>query len=511
MSFIQEVAKKWLSDIRWFSHIVVRRPLYNYQLEPARAIIDSVVHKRGLEFAVLFPRQSGKNETQSQLEGYLLNLFQRVGGGIVKGQPTRSPQGVNAMMRLERVLQNDWDKGRWKKREGYIFQLGQALAFFLTADPQASVVGATASLLLECDEAQDVLESVWGAKFEPMAASTNATSVLWGTAWTSSTLLAKTIKRLRVLEAVDGVKRVFVVTPAQVTAENPAYGEFVKRQLGKYGREHPFVKTQLFNEEIDSQGGMFPVARRALMRGTHPRERIPSGKIYAFLFDVAGEDEGAVATVTDAADVEKLQNPARDSDFLTIVEVDLSTLSDELIHAPTYRVVERKIWTGTKHTILYGAFRALALLWQPRFIVVDATGVGKGLATFLDQAFAGRVVQFVFNGATKSQLGWDFLTVIETGRFKDWAVPEVERDVEAEIFVKQLEFVKYEAGLNQTLKWGVPSATRDPQTGELVHDDGVLSAALVAMLDVQDWSQYGAPQVVLAQPIDESKRQRGKY
>ena len=72
---------------------MVRRPLHNYQLEPARAIVDSVLHKRGLEFAVMFPRQSGKNETQAQVEAYLLNLFQRVKGAqIVKAQPTFQPQ-----------------------------------------------------------------------------------------------------------------------------------------------------------------------------------------------------------------------------------------------------------------------------------------------------------------------------------------------------------------------------------------------------------------------------------
>ena len=42
-----------LADIRAFSHLALRRPLYGYQLAPARAIVDSVVHKRGLEFAVL--------------------------------------------------------------------------------------------------------------------------------------------------------------------------------------------------------------------------------------------------------------------------------------------------------------------------------------------------------------------------------------------------------------------------------------------------------------------------
>jgi hypothetical protein len=37
------------------------------------------------------------------------------------------------------------------------------------------------------------------------------------------------------------------------------------------------------------------------------------------------------------------------------------------------------------------------------------------------------------------------------------------------------------------MRWGVPDGTRDPQTGELVHDDLVLSAALCSVLDQQVW------------------------
>ena len=51
-----------------------------------------------------------------------------------------------------------------------------------------------------------------------------------------------------------------------------------------------------------------------------------AGRLYAFLIDVAGEDEGAADII---ADLEKnmLRNPARNSTALTIVEVDRSTLA----------------------------------------------------------------------------------------------------------------------------------------------------------------------------------------
>jgi len=466
---------------------VVRRPLRGYQLEVARAIVDSVLHKRGLEFAVMFPRQSGKNETQAQVEAYLLNLFQRVRGAqIVKASPTWKPQSINAMDRLKMVLANDWNRGRWESRHGYEVVMGEAKISFFSASPGANVVGATASVWLECDEAQDVLEAEWGKKFEPMAANTNATVTYWGTAWTSRTMLAKTVARLRALEAADGIRRVFVVTPDEVAKENPSYAEFAKRQIAKWGRQHPFVRTQLYNEEIDAQGGMFPAARRALMQGEHGRMNAPlPAKSYALCIDVAGEDESGGDVL------ELLANPRRDATALTVVEVDTSTVGDELIRAPSYRVVNRRRWVGVKHSSLYAEIRAIAQHWGARYVVVDATGVGAGLASFLDKALPGRVIQFEFNSATKSELGWAFLAACDTGRFKDYRAQM--GDAESANFWREVEHCLYEVapGPGRRAKWGVPDGTRD-EGGELVHDDLIVSAALCAALDAVEWDRLPA-------------------
>ena len=534
LSTLEMVLKRWLADIDWFSRLVVRRPLHAYQLAPARAIVDSVLHRKGLEFAVMFPRQSGKNETQSQVEAYLLNLFQRVpGAAIVKAQPTFKPQAINAIGRLERSLRNDWNKGRWRQAHGYKIRLGEAEVVFLSAEPAANVAGATASLLLECDEAQDVLEAEWEKKFVPMAASANATVVYWGTAWTSRTLLAKVIRHLRELEARDGIRRVFIVTPDQVAAENEKYGEFVARQVARKGRQHPLIKTQFFNEELDAEGSMFPPARRALMQGRHRRQDAPTaGAIYCLLLDVAGEDEGAMGDPL-RADLAALENPKRDATVLTIVAVDLATLSDPVLRAPTYRAVSRRLWVGVKHSTLYGILRQTTQTWRARYVVADATGVGAGLVSFLSSALgaadpergAGGVLPFVFTGASKSKLGWDFLGICEAGRWQEWA-PEVRSETSdgaspttdlrqrasdpQSTFWNELAFCQYEVmpGPAHLLRWGVPDGTRDPATAELVHDDAVLSAALVAVLDELTWSVDTGPGTVLhvADPLESMEK-----
>src|SRR3990167_6327835 len=106
-----EVIKKWLSNISCFSLLVTPQPLREYQLPAARAILQSVIFKRGLTFAVIFPRQSGNNEVQAQVEAYLLNLYQlRPGAQIVKASPTFKPQTQNSIRRVEGALDNQWNR-----------------------------------------------------------------------------------------------------------------------------------------------------------------------------------------------------------------------------------------------------------------------------------------------------------------------------------------------------------------------------------------------------------------
>ena len=106
-----------------------------------------------------------------------------------------------------------------------------------------------------------------------------------------------------------------------------------------------------------------------------------------------------------------------DATTLSIVSVDLSTLGT--LQAPTYRVVERQQWTGLNHLSLFGQIKALGERWRPRHIVIDATGVGEGLWAMLDKAFPTRVLPVKFSAEKKSEIGYRFLSIVETGRFRD--------------------------------------------------------------------------------------------
>src|SRR5579862_3674318 len=143
-----------LSDIGLFSRHVIGRPLRPYQLEPARAILHSILHHQGLTFTVMMSRQAGKNELSAQLEAFLLLRFQRTQATIVKAAPSFRPQIAESIRRLERCLDNPLSRGLWTRHLGNI-QLRNARVLFFSGAPESHVVGATASLLLEIDEAQD--------------------------------------------------------------------------------------------------------------------------------------------------------------------------------------------------------------------------------------------------------------------------------------------------------------------------------------------------------------------
>lgn len=477
----------WLADVSLFSRLVTDMPLRSYQLEPARAILRSVLNGQGLTFAVMMSRQAGKNELSGQLEAYLLNLYQRRGGQIVKASPTFKPQTINSILRLMDRLDNRWNKGKYRRREGYLVELGRARCLFFSADPQSNVIGATADVLLECDEAQDVEPDKWDKDFRPMGASTNVTTVLWGTAWTSTTLLAQAIEHLRRLEVRDGIRRVFLYDAEQVGQEVPAYAAYVASEVARLGRDHPLIKTQYYLEEIDAQGGMFPPIRRALMRGDHQRRHEPvPGKRHALLIDVAGEDEAE----GDALTRMMLRNARRDATALTVVEVET-----EYGQLPHYRTVDRRLWLGIKHAALYSQILALAHDWHAMFVVVDATGVGAGLASFLQNALGERLIPLQFSPKVKSDLGWDFLSIVETGRYHDYT-DDGEPDTRQ--FWYEVEHCQYEIrqGPQQAMKWGV---WESPGYDGLIargHDDLLISAALTAVLDKQEWPGTGESAVV---------------
>lgn len=455
-------------DVGAFSRVLLPRwQLRPYQLDVAHAIADSVIHQRGEQFAVVFSRQSGKDETFAQVIAWLLLRHQRSGGSVVFVCPTHSPQAMRSRERLIQRLKTTLTLSAHGSEHDVV--LGSAKATYYGADQSAR--GDTADLLLVANEAQDIDPARWDAVFDPMAASTNATTVFVGTVWDQQGLLDRQMKHVAALQEQDGHQRLWLQDWEQVARVLPAYGQRVRRRIAQFGIDHPYIKTEYRLITLDSEGGLFPPARLAQLQGDHERRRRRAeGAEYALLIDVAGEEE------TDPGPEAFDTGAKRDATALTVLQVARGDGQQ-----PRYQVVDRLAWTGRKHSTLHPQLVDLAVhVWQARWLVVDATGVGAGLASFLADSLRRsriHVEPFVFTGKSKSDLGYNFLSLIDSGRFKEYA-PDVD-PITSEAW-RQYQRCTYELlpGPSKLMRWSVPQAQG--------HDDLLVSAALAAHLDTLD-------------------------
>ena len=136
-------------------------------------------------------------------------------------------------------------------------RLGRARQLFLSAEPSSNVVGHTADLLLEVDEAQDVDIDKFDKELRPMAASTGATTVFYGTAWDDANLLERAKQTHLEAERRDGVRRHFEYDWQAVAAHNPAYARYVLGERERLGADHPLFLTQYCLRTLPGAGRLF--------------------------------------------------------------------------------------------------------------------------------------------------------------------------------------------------------------------------------------------------------------
>jgi hypothetical protein len=431
-----------------------------YQREVAVAILESVFGGKGLTFSVEMARQGGKNELSAQLELLLLTLHMAEPKNLIKCSPTFKPQTVISIMRLKDRLNDAGFDGIWTAELGYIVRLGAARAIFLSADESANVVGNTAHILLEIDESQDVSKEKYSKEFKPMGATTNVTTVHYGTTWDDATLLEEVKQTSLELERKDGIKRHFRYDWEEVAQYNPDYLAYVQAERERLGENHPLFLTQYRLLPIHGGGGFLSEQQRAQLQGEHSRmRRGEAGKVYVAGIDLAGEEEGeALMTL----------NPKRDSTVVTIGEVEFP-LNDDIVREPHIKIVEHYRWTGKKHTELYAQLvDILKNVWRCRRVVVDATGVGEPVASFLRKALGSRVTPFAFTQKSKSELGFNLLAAINSGRLKMYKGDGSEEYRE---FWGEMEKARSQYRASQTMNFYV-----EPAQG---HDDFLMSLALL--------------------------------
>ncbi len=365
-----------------------------YQTAVTRAVLASVRERAGRTFSVMVARQGGKNELSAQLELALLLAHAGRDVDAVKCAPTFTPQAKVSLRRL-------WSRLRALSlplpaavEDGYIVRLERARQVFLSAEPGANVAGHTCHTLLEVDEAQDVDAEKFDKDFRPMAATTNATTVYYGTAWTETDLLAQIKARHLEMERRDGIRRHFEFDWRDVAAHNPAYARFVEGERARLGEDHPLFQTQYCLRPLPGGGRLFTPAQLALLEGGHERERTPA-RTGGVLGYVAGLDVGGEAFETGSAFGVRRSGP--DRTVLTIARLlaprsALSTQHSALeANEPRIEVLDHYAWQGAPHIELTGLLaRLLRDVWRVRRLVVTRRGLARGWLDRWRRCAAGR-------------------------------------------------------------------------------------------------------------------------
>lgn len=489
-----------MTPIERFSALI-GKPLYPYQAEIANAIIHSIDHNLGQIITVMMARQSGKNQLSAIIEAFL--LFTRREGTIIKAAPTFNPQILNSRRRLMSVLENPFcSKRLWtsyaqiglaptKETRLVKRHVGPSVMFF-SADPDSNVVGATASLLLEVDEAQDVSPEKFDKDFRPMAATTNATTVMYGTAWSDETLLARQCALNLEIERTTGERRHFAFDWQACAASNPNYRKFVEGEIERLGEQHIAIQTQYYLRSISSAGYFFSDLQRALLQGQHVWETEPDwnkgptqpGACYVAGIDVGGEERA------DPDDPGKT-NVKRDSTVLTIGRVQYNELQ-----LPAVQIVHQVWWTGKTYPEQYAAVLTLCEQWDIRRLCIDNTGQGAGLASMLIEKLGKeRVEAYVFSRPSKSKLGYQLLALINGGRFTLYHQAGAPGAIYEECW-SQIRKARYALPAPETINFYV-----EPSEG---HDDFLISLALCAQA-LEGIVQPAASSRIAARPMYEGE------
>ncbi len=422
--------------------------LRKYQREAAESLLRSMEREPGSTFTVMFPRQAGKNEVSAFVIAALLEKAAWQGGSVVVCAPTLYPQATISLDRTHSLMASVLGLlpdcfSEFGLRESTL-RLGQASAVFLSGSPQAHVAGHTASLAIIADEAQELDRDWFNRQFRPMAATTNASTLMFGTPWDGSTLLEEAVQRNRAKDAArdkhDTVRLHHEVGWREVALSLPAYGTYVRSERDRLGASHPLFLSQYELVAAEDAGRLLNGRQLAALVGAHPPLGGPQpGERYVGGLDFGGDGEAADATV------------------LTIARVA----------AGRCEVVAHVAWRSAAYMRMQSGVIEAARAWRLERISADATGMGAPIIAQLESELGPRVVErVVFGAISKSDLGYALLAAVNGGRL---ALHKGEGDAHLLRCLAELRECRSGFRPNRQLWWEAPSGG---------HDDYVASLAL---------------------------------
>ena len=387
------------------------QPLKPYQQTIAQAVLESVLHNRGLTFTVEIAHHGGAEEISAHLELFLLSAHALSGARHVKVTPEPSTQAAE---RLTQLLDSRQTAGLWSQ-EAHEVRVGRARQIFF--DPTmleriSGSVGLGPVGLLEIAEAQTMDGDTYRRHLAPLTEGSGATIVLYGFPWNGSTWFERQKEENRQTERRDGLQRHFRVPWQKVAQHNPLYTPYVAQEQARYGEEHPLFQSRYDLRPMALNAPLLSPALRRSLQGAHLRRSSPQpGKSYI-----------ASIRVIRRTPATRLQGNTILSGLGETLVVTIAEWEPAQSHrsGPTLRVVEHRWWQSR------GLARESAPLvhllrnvWKCRRVVVEATDAIPELATVLRQTLGATVVETVEEAAVvDSQAVLEFLAAAGSNRLK---------------------------------------------------------------------------------------------
>lgn len=472
---------------------------FDYQLEVADQILYSCMNGLGWYLVVMISRQAGKNEISAFVQHYLLlwGWYYSIRVSGIKFAPVYKPQVQASMDRLEGADAPDSGglagsivtKHKFTKSDGYKYHIGTPRDSnkwaFLSINPQANIASQTAFTLLEGDEAQDIDGAKWERDAQPMGSFNNATTVLYGVAWTKESFIYQGMQQAyemeKRLEDQLGYrpKLVFKIDAHKVIAAgNENYKIAFENQLARLGQNHIAIQTQYLLNFVDSIGRFFDPEQVARMYANSYRMRQgpDPNAVYIFAIDVAGQEEQA----TELGDVEAVAaaaagNHKRDGTVLQIGELQAD---GTVVLAATYQ------WVGKPHTQQQKQIKTILEHWETIGGTCDATGIGEPLAYWLIEELPNMEIEaykFKAQGdENKSKLGYLAYNFVSYDKIK---IPRRPVDAEtADLWDElkwQLTHLVRVAKKQQAINFHVPPGAKPRREGHVPHDDMAIALFLL--------------------------------
>jgi hypothetical protein len=429
----QKALRALMADPAEYRKKLTKRPaLYWPQAKAARIIEEAIRNPHAQRIAIRSARQTMKNEVAALVHVRFLVMHKSCGGSIVRTAPTYDPQIVNSKMRLEQAVADDLviSRNEVRSREGNIRQYGRATIQFLSTGG-ARVEGATASKLLDIDEAHLVDKGSFNEKFMPMRAFFAAPTCMWGVAADKNDLLYEQVCHNLGHPPDPGqviAEKGVLQFPASLWCElRPEYRATYEADVKQLGADNPKILTQYDLVDVDTTGGFLKAHQlRTILAGQHPARRAPrSGEWleHVAVIDIGGEDESG-----ETLGSEMMSSGARDSTVAYVIEVDHDPVEKAKHNGhPMCRVIFGYWWTGKQlatdpKTGLPGQQEILLSLlkkFDVRRYVVDARGVGLQLASYLTQRHRGGLAYAAGSGSVSDDC-YSFLGIVSNGAFQLW-------------------------------------------------------------------------------------------